>query len=62
MQLNSTNNTLQGAQTDSATRFTPIVLSALLGLALLFVAGFAETSVFHNAAHDSRHSAVFPCH
>lgn len=38
------------------------LMAALLGLALLFAAGFAETDVLHNAAHDTRHSAAFPCH
>jgi cobalt transporter subunit CbtB len=24
--------------------------------------GFAPVSAVHNAAHDTRHSAAFPCH
>lgn len=36
--------------------------AALLGLSLVFVAGFAEVKVLHNATHDTRHSAGFPCH
>lgn len=38
------------------------LLAATLGLALIVAAGFAETQVLHNAAHDARHSAGFPCH
>lgn len=38
------------------------LMAALLGLLLVFVAGFAEVGVLHNAAHDARHSAAFPCH
>lgn len=38
------------------------VLMAALGLALVFVAGFAESNILHNAAHDTRHSTGFPCH
>lgn len=38
------------------------IMAALLGLSLLFVAGFADVNVLHNAAHDARHSAAFPCH
>lgn len=38
------------------------LMAALLGLSLIFVAGFAEVNVLHNAAHDVRHSAAFPCH
>lgn len=33
-----------------------------LGLALVFLAGFAEVDALHNAAHDARHSAALPCH
>ncbi|MGV8892183.1 MAG: CbtB domain-containing protein [Burkholderiaceae bacterium] len=40
----------------------PVFLSASLGLVLLYGAAFAETSALHNAAHDARHSAAFPCH
>lgn len=38
------------------------LMAALLGLSLVFVAGFADVNVLHNAAHDARHSATFPCH
>ncbi|MDB6060132.1 MAG: hypothetical protein JWM78_235 [Verrucomicrobiaceae bacterium] len=34
----------------------------LLGSALLFLVGFAPLPAVHNAAHDTRHSAAFPCH
>lgn len=34
----------------------------LLGLLILYGAGFVQTSAVHNAAHDMRHSAGFPCH
>ena len=43
-------------------RILPSLLAAALGLALIYGAGFAETSQLHNAAHDGRHSASFPCH
>lgn len=38
------------------------VLAALLGLFLLYGAGFANPATLHNAAHDARHSFAFPCH
>jgi cobalt transporter subunit CbtB len=42
---------------------TLVGASALLtGLALLFLVGFAPIAAVHNAAHDTRHSAAFPCH
>lgn len=40
----------------------PALLAAGLGTVLLYAAGFAQTGLLHNAAHDSRHSASFPCH
>jgi len=46
----------------SASNALAALFAAILGLALLFAAGFAETHVLHNAAHDARHSAGFPCH
>ncbi len=36
--------------------------SMLLGAMLIYVAGFSHLAVAHNAAHDTRHSAAFPCH
>ena len=45
-------------------RITTGVLMLLTGLILLFAVGFAQGSgnFMHNAAHDSRHAATFPCH
>ena len=43
-------------------RLLPSLLASILGLVLLYGAGFAETVQLHNAAHDGRHSASFPCH
>jgi len=41
----------------------PIIAAAFfLGFAMLYVAGFAQSAVLHNAAHDVRHAAGFPCH
>lgn len=36
--------------------------SCLLGVLLIFFAGFSHIEAMHNAAHDTRHSAAFPCH
>lgn len=36
--------------------------AALLGLVLLWGIGFSHVEAVHNAAHDARHSAGFPCH
>ena len=43
-------------------RLLPALAAAGLGAVLLFGAGFAPMEALHNAAHDSRHSAGFPCH
>ena len=45
-------------------RITTGVLMLLTGSVLLFAVGFAQGSsnFMHNAAHDSRHAATFPCH
>ena len=51
--------TRRGALTE---RLPAALLAALLGVGLLWAAGFAEMPVLHNAAHDTRHSAAFPCH
>ena len=55
-----------GTSTMPAHRVTsktaPALLMAALGLALVFVAGFAESKILHNATHDTRHSTGFPCH
>lgn len=45
-----------------AARMVPALVFALLGGALLYLAGFAASPGLHNAAHDTRHAAVFPCH
>jgi len=46
------------------TRTVAALLMAVAGVALLYAVGFAAGSgnVLHNAAHDTRHSAAFPCH
>ena len=38
------------------------IAAALLGLALLYLAGFSHIEALHNGAHDARHSAALPCH
>ncbi len=42
-------------------RFWPALTAGILGLIILYFAGFAPLEA-HNAAHDARHSAAFPCH
>jgi cobalt transporter subunit CbtB len=40
----------------------PAVVAAVLGCSFVYASGFAERAELHNAAHDGRHSAGFPCH
>jgi cobalt transporter subunit CbtB len=63
--MSSTPVLLDNAQSHSEVlkdKILPAILAGMLGLALLYTAGFAEASQVHNAAHDGRHSASFPCH
>jgi len=65
--MSSTPVLLDNAQTQARPevlkdRILPAMLAGVLGLVLLYAAGFAETAQLHNAAHDGRHSASFPCH
>lgn len=39
-----------------------LATAVLTGLFLLFVSGYAQATVLHDAAHDQRHAMAFPCH
>jgi cobalt transporter subunit CbtB len=43
-------------------RLLPALFAVVLGAVLIFGAGFSSRIELHNAAHDGRHSAGFPCH
>ena len=50
-------------QTQSVATGLPAIVAAFaIGLAAIFVAGFAGADVLHDAAHDTRHATGFPCH
>jgi len=40
----------------------PALLALLLGAVFVVGTGFVHVSAVHNAAHDARHAAGFPCH
>jgi cobalt transporter subunit CbtB len=44
------------------TRIATAIFSMLFGACLLYFAGFAQSGVLHNAAHDTRHAIAAPCH
>ena len=43
-------------------RFAIGAVAVIAGALLLFGAGFANSQVLHDAAHDARHGLGFPCH
>ena len=43
-------------------RLLPALAAALLGAVILFGVALANGDTIHNAAHDTRHAAAFPCH
>ena len=38
------------------------VVTALLGVFMLYGVAFAQSEILHNAAHDTRHAITVPCH
>ncbi len=61
----SATSTASHASSSSSTLSQRIVAAAsasILGLCLVYFAGFSHIEAVHNAAHDTRHSAAFPCH
>ncbi|MDH4568510.1 cobalt transporter [Pseudomonas sp. BN414] len=57
--------TLSHSAASSSTLAQRLVLAIgtiLVGLSLVYFAGFSHVEAVHNAAHDTRHSAAFPCH
>lgn len=53
---------VSASQSGSDTQILGIAGAALAGLFLLLAAGFAQASVLHDGAHDTRHAIAFPCH
>jgi cobalt transporter subunit CbtB len=60
----NTTTALPESSTKSLTKDRSVVgaLTLLIGLGFVYFVGFAPLSAVHNAAHDTRHSAAFPCH
>jgi cobalt transporter subunit CbtB len=51
-----------GLRTSTGSDTLAAVFAALLGVFVIWAVGFSHIDVAHNAAHDTRHSAGFPCH
>jgi cobalt transporter subunit CbtB len=51
-----------GRPVDRAEALKVALLTFAMGVAFVFVVGFAQPDVLHNATHDTRHALSFPCH
>ncbi|MFC6338200.1 cobalt transporter [Pseudomonas sp. CCM 7891] len=59
--ISSTSHTASNTATLSQ-RLIGAIGASILGASLVYFAGFSHIEAVHNAAHDTRHSAAFPCH
>ncbi|QGM96123.1 CbtB domain-containing protein [Methylocystis parvus] len=58
-------NNAAAIRTLSASRIESLkaaFVALVIGLGLVYGAGFANSETVHDAAHDSRHALSFPCH
>ena len=62
MTMQELNAHLEEQGTSLTTKMATVVTTALIGVFLIYGVGFAQPNMLHNAAHDTRHSLVFPCH
>lgn len=54
--------TTQILSTAKSSTLISTLFVAMLGGAVLFLAGHAQSQTLHDAAHDVRHATGFPCH
>ena len=54
--------TQAAASISASQRISVAALGGIVGLFLIYGVGFAHPEAIHNAAHDTRHAASFPCH
>jgi cobalt transporter subunit CbtB len=55
-------NTTTTHSSEKSQALMAVLFMAVLGGALLFAAGHAQSTTLHEAAHDMRHATGFPCH
>lgn len=60
--MQATSTVSSAASLPLSKRIAAALSAALLGLVIIYGVGFVPIQAVHNAAHDSRHSAAFPCH
>ena len=54
--------TMTKTTTLAASNIKTFAFVALLGAAMVLIAGHVQSAALHDAAHDVRHVAGFPCH
>jgi cobalt transporter subunit CbtB len=61
--MNTTTQTIDAVEPRvKASRLGAALALFIMGAGLVFVTGFANSQVLHDAAHDTRHVTAFPCH
>ena len=61
-QVSASNRSTSQIQTSTTAKKQQIFAAAILGFIIVTAVGLLPMDVVHNAAHDLRHSAAFPCH
>jgi cobalt transporter subunit CbtB len=62
MSANTASHIITQPAATLAQRVAAACFATVLGAGLVYFAGFSHLPTVHNAAHDTRHSAAFPCH
>lgn len=60
--ISSTRHVTASGTATLGQRLVAAISASILGACLVYFAGFSHIEAVHNAAHDTRHSAAFPCH
>lgn len=60
--MNTNTAAVRSLSTSKTDTLKAALVAFLLGLGLVYGAGFANSESAHDAAHDSRHALSFPCH
>lgn len=60
--MNQARTIAVGTSRIRVSKLAQLAATVLLGAAVVYGAGFANSASLHSAAHDMRHAAGFPCH
>ncbi len=61
-QIHTSGNTLEHLEVYVPEKIKTLVVALLIGFSLVYIVGLSSPMPIHNAAHDTRHAAGFPCH